>query len=66
MAQRGKRPASSRQFQSTHLASVEKLDEYIESMYSDDAETKVQAARHILHLSKEPENVEFMLAHGKP
>lgn len=47
-----------------YQADIEKLDDYLEEMYSDSTEVKVQAARHILTLAQDPECLEYMINHG--
>ncbi len=63
----GRRPSRqgtrTRELENVQVASIEKLDEYIESMYSDVKEEKLYAARALLFLSQFPEYLEHLLTH---
>ena len=52
-----------RQYETMHLASIERLDEYIEQLYSDSSDEKIQVARQLLYLMHEAESLEVMISH---
>lgn len=45
--------------------SIEKIDNYIEELYSDDHDSKIKGCVAVLYLCYSIENMEYMLQHGK-
>ena len=45
--------------------SIEKIDNYIEELYSDDHDSKIRGCVAVLYLCYSIENMEYMLQHGK-
>lgn len=52
-----------KQYESTVTASIERLDQYIEDLYSDNQDDKIQASRQLLHLFNEAEHIEIIVSH---
>mmetsp|Transcript_30666 Transcript_30666/g.30305 ORF Transcript_30666/g.30305 Transcript_30666/m.30305 type:complete len:609 (-) Transcript_30666:29-1855(-) len=52
-----------KQYESTVTASIERLDQYIEDLYSDNPDDKIQASRQLLYLFNEAENIEIIVSH---
>ena len=46
-----------------HNANIDKLDDYIEQLYSDNPEDQVLVAKQILYLLHEPEYLEAIVSH---
>mmetsp|Transcript_34724 Transcript_34724/g.6255 ORF Transcript_34724/g.6255 Transcript_34724/m.6255 type:complete len:87 (+) Transcript_34724:55-315(+) len=46
-----------------HSADIEKIDDYIEEMYSDSLQDKLEAVKHLLILSQDAECLEYMINH---
>ena len=46
-----------------HNASIDKLEDYIEYMYSDRAEEQILVAKHVLYLLHEAESLEVIVSH---
>ena len=58
------RNTRTKQFEPVNTADIEKLDDYIEEMYSDSVDEKIKTIKKVLYLTQEPTYLEFMINHG--